>query len=97
MRRDSKDARERLLEIVENMPQMNKAAFYSDPLVEPLVEELHGRWARNSYRGEPVDYATDEEAEKLLELAKHYASMPSWRAYRIFIERTEGRGSGSRD
>lgn len=92
-----RDTREKLLEIVENMPQMNKAAFYSDPFVEPLVEELHSRWASNGYRGEPVDYATDEEAEKLLELAKRYASMPAWQAYRVFLERTEGRGGGGRD
>jgi hypothetical protein len=81
----------RILEIIENVPQMNKAAFYSDPYVERVVNELQQRWERANYEGEPIDYATDEELEKLYELALEYANMPEWKAYRLFIERTEGR------
>ena len=86
------ELKQRVLEIVENAPQMNKAAFYSDPYVEHVVEELQKRWAQADYKGEPIDYATDEELEKLYELALEYANMPEWKAYRIFIERSEGRG-----
>jgi len=86
------DTRRQLIEIVENMPQMNKAAFYSDPYVESLVQELHHRWASNGYQGEPVDYSSEEEAQRLYELAKHYASLPSWEAYKVFIKRIEEKG-----
>jgi len=85
------DVRRRLLDLVENMPQMNKAAFYSDPDVERLVRKLHERWARNGYQGEPIDYSSDDEASRLYELAKEYASMPSWEAYKTFIRRIEGK------
>ncbi len=84
------DQRQRLLDIVENMPQPNKAAFYSDPEVEPLVEELHQRWAREGYKGEPIDYATREEVKKLYQLAERYATMPQWQAYKLFVKRLEG-------
>lgn len=85
------NTRREVLEIVDNMPQANKAAFYSDPYVEQLVRELHERWARHGYSGEPIDYASEEEARELHRLAKRYASMPSWEAYRVFIERVEGK------
>lgn len=85
------ELKQRILEIVENAPQMNKAAFYSDPYVEELVNDLQKRWERANYQGEPIDYASDEELEKLYELALEYANMPEWKAYRIFIRRTEGR------
>jgi hypothetical protein len=87
---ESRELRRKILDLVDNMGQMNKAAFYSDPYVERLVEELHTRWAQNSYQGEPIDYSSDEEAEKLYALAKRYASMPSWEAYKLFIKRVEG-------
>ena len=86
------ELKQRVLEIVENASQMNKAAFYSDPYVERLVEDLQKRWAQSNYEGEPIDYATDEELEELYRLALEYANMPEWKAYKIFIERTEGRG-----
>ncbi len=84
------DIRRKLVDIVDNMGQMNRAAFYSDPYVERIVEELHRRWAGNGYQGEPVDYSSDEEATRLYEIARRYASMPSWEAYKIFIKRVEG-------
>jgi len=85
------DLKQRVLDLVENAPQMNKAAFYSDPIVESMVEELQSRWEKAGYQGEPIDYATPEELEKLYELAKYYASLSPWKAYRIFKERVEGR------
>ena len=88
------ELKERILEIVENAPQMNKAAFYSDPYVERVVSELQKRWEKANYEGEPIDYATDEELEKLYELALEYANMPEWKAYKIFIKRAEGGGEG---
>jgi hypothetical protein len=87
------DKKRAILELVDNMPQANKAAFYSDPDVEPIVEKLHERWAGSGYRGEPIDYASDEELSLLHRRAKEYASMPSWQAYKLFLERVEGKGS----
>ncbi|ABM81080.1 hypothetical protein [Hyperthermus butylicus] len=78
----------RILDIVENAPQMNKAAFYSDPYVEKLLEELQRRWEESGYQGEPIDHASDEELERLYRLALEYANMPEWKAYRLFLERT---------
>jgi len=81
--------RERILALVETAPQINKAAFYSDPYVEEIITELHSRWEGAGYKGEPIDYATEEELRKLLELAEYYTRLPFWKAYRIVKERTE--------
>ncbi len=77
-----------ITEIVDNMDQIRKAAFYSDPKIEPLVEDLHERWKENDYKGEPLHYAKPKELELLLDLAKHYATIPLWQAYKIFMERS---------
>lgn len=82
------DLKRRILRLVEEAPQLNKAAFYSDPVVMALVENLHERWRRAGYEGEPIDYATPEELERLYELAEYYTSLPPWEAYRIFRERS---------
>ncbi|MET1128941.1 MAG: hypothetical protein ABWW70_06455 [Thermoproteota archaeon] len=82
--------RDRVLDIVDRMPQLNKAAFYSDPKVVALVETLHRRWSEHGNLNEPIDYATEEELEELLELARHYASLSPWEAYKILRERSEG-------
>ena len=83
----SMDLKQRILRLVEEAPQLNKAAFYSDPVVMALVENLHERWQRAGYEGEPIDYATSEELERLYELAEYYISLPPWKAYRILRER----------
>ncbi|KSW12311.1 hypothetical protein CF15_06085 [Pyrodictium occultum] len=85
----------RILSLVEGAPRANQAAFYSDPYVSALVEELHRRWSRAGHRGEPIDFATREELMRLYELAEYYASLPEWKAYRIFMER-RGEAVGQR-
>ncbi len=91
------ELKERILSLVETAPQINKAAFYSDPYVEKLVVELHSRWEEAGHEGEPIDYATREELEKLLELAEYYVRLPFWKAYRIVKERTEKGGASQSD
>lgn len=82
------EKKEKILDIVDNMPSMNQAAFYSDPEVLDIVEVLHSRWEQNRYSGEPIDYASDEELEKLYRLAKYYSSLKMWEAYKIVQERS---------
>lgn len=91
------ELKERILSLVETAPQINKAAFYSDPYVEELIVELHSRWENAGHAGEPIDYATREELEKLLELAEYYVRLPFWKAYKIVKERTERGGSAQSD
>ncbi|BEP17631.1 hypothetical protein PYJP_09830 [Pyrofollis japonicus] len=90
------EIKERILSLIENAPQLNKAAFYSDPYVEKTVEELHRRWEQANYEGEPIDYATPDELNRLLELAEYYVRLPFWKAYKIVKERTE-KGSAKSD
>ncbi len=77
------ECKEKILLTVDGMPQLNKAAFYGDPTVASLVDELHQRWQRNGYQGEPIDYASEEELETLLEKAYYYSRLPAWKAYRL--------------
>jgi hypothetical protein len=86
--RDLERCRREILDIVEFMPSLNKAAFYGDPTVEDVLGRLHRRWEENGRAGEPIDYADSNELEQLLELARHYAGMPVWKAYRMFLERS---------
>ncbi|MEN3000070.1 MAG: hypothetical protein ABDH61_05810 [Acidilobaceae archaeon] len=51
-----------------------KAAFYSDPEVSRILEELTRRWEKEG-RGIPLDYATEEELEELYRRAMRYAFM----------------------
>ena len=60
--------------IEENKSPWVKAAFYSDPDVSRLLEELTKRWEREG-RGMPLDYATEEELEELYNKAMKYAFM----------------------
>ncbi len=76
---------------IERGHQWIRAAFYSDPEVERIVEALYIRWRENEHRGEPIDYANDEELELLYNLAKRYASMTPYEAYVVYMRRLEER------
>lgn len=76
----------RIIETVENMDQIRKAVFYSDPEVELLLENLYERWRLDNYRSEPLYYAKPSELEKILGLALYYATIPIWQAYKMFVE-----------
>ncbi len=79
---------------IEKGNEWVRAAFYSDPSVEDILNKLYERWTRNNNVGEPIDYATDEEVEILYKLAKHYASLTPYEAYTIYMRRVEEREEG---
>ncbi|MCE4624684.1 MAG: hypothetical protein F7C35_02310 [Desulfurococcales archaeon] len=60
-----------------------KAAFYSDPQVEPIMGRLVKAWRENGEQGKPLDYATDEELMILLHAARRYYTMDPRRAMAV--------------
>ncbi len=60
------------MSIEDNPDPYVKAAFYEDPDVMKIVERLYKRWEENECKGEPLDYATIEELELLVEKARRY-------------------------
>ncbi len=77
-----------IVELIEdNRESWIKAAFYSDPKVEHILEELYKRWERNSMQGLPLDYASQDEIEILRDKARHYASLSPAEAQRIALQR----------
>ena len=89
-RRRKRDEYIRYIEVhIERGNEWVRAAFYSDPYVEQLLEELYRRWRANNERGEPIDYATDDELEQLYRLARKYASLTPYEAYVIYMDRRE--------
>jgi len=75
--------------IEENRDGWVKAAFFSDPSVSRLLDELHARWSAAGCRGIPLDYASEEELEVLSEKAGEYASMSSSEAMAVVLKRME--------
>jgi hypothetical protein len=72
---------------IERGNEWVRAAFYSDPDVENILNLLYERWQASGGRGEPIDYATDEEIEALYQIARRYASLTPYEAYTIYMRR----------
>jgi len=47
-----------------------KAAFYSNEEAIGIVSELYRRWEANGMRGTPLDYASEEELDRLILIAE---------------------------
>ena len=75
--------------MLEAATPWHKSAFYSDPLVTRILEELYGRWEKANRQGEPAHYVTKEELDILYRKAKQYTRMPTWQAKRLVEERLE--------
>ena len=73
--------------IEEHTNQWIKAAFYSDPEVNSILEKLYDRWEKNDRRGIPLDYASIDELEILAEKATRYSSMSTSEAQRLVVMR----------
>ncbi|MEM1619307.1 MAG: hypothetical protein QXU52_00930 [Fervidicoccaceae archaeon] len=85
------ELRRELVELIEeSRDSWIKAAFFSDPTVANLLEELHERWAGSGGVGAPLDYAEQNELEELVTRARRYSSMSSSEAARLVIERMTG-------
>lgn len=47
-----------------------KVAFYSSEEAAAILTQLYDRWERHRRNGTPLDYATEEELERLLAIAE---------------------------
>ena len=64
--------RERLKRLLEVRDDWILAALYSDPEVSRINDRLLKRWREAGMRGDPLDYATDDEVRRLMAIAKRY-------------------------
>ncbi|RLG74474.1 MAG: hypothetical protein DRO12_06790 [Thermoprotei archaeon] len=69
--------REKLIREIEMYVECNpnvyaKAAFYGDPEVRKILEEVYRRWEESGQRGEPLDHATIDELRLLASRAARY-------------------------
>ncbi len=69
--------REKLIREIEIYVECNpnvyaKAAFYGDPEVKRILEEVYRRWEEAGQIGEPLDYATIDELQLLASKAARY-------------------------
>jgi lipoate-protein ligase A len=56
--------------IDENREPIYKAVFYSKPEVQSIMNRIMEVWERSGGEGRPIDYATIDELEQLLKIAK---------------------------
>lgn len=75
--------------MLEATTPWHKSAFYSDPQVTRILEELYRRWEEANRQDEPIYYVTKEELSILYQKAKEYTRMPTWQAKRLVEERLE--------
>lgn len=62
--------RELITLIDENREPIYKAVFYSKPEVQSIMNRIMEVWERSGRQGIPIDYATIDELEQLLRIAK---------------------------
>ncbi|MCI4396972.1 MAG: hypothetical protein JHC28_05375 [Thermoprotei archaeon] len=73
--------------IDENSSNWIKAAFFSDEVIEVIMEALYSKWESNMETGRPIDYATEDQLKIMLKKAQQYASMGQEEAMRIALKR----------
>ncbi len=78
--------------IEDNAIAWRKAAFYSDPRVEEIYSRLVREWEERGGEGIPLDYASIEELEALVAVAREYAFMSEARARALAMRRMGGGG-----
>lgn len=75
-------SRERLIREIEMYVDCNpniyaKIAFYSDPEVQRILENIYRRWEEAGQRGIPLDFATIDELKLLASKALKYKDASS--------------------
>lgn len=75
--------------IDENSSNWIKAAFFSDEMIEIIMEALYAKWEQNQEEGMPIDYATEDQLKIMLKKARQYASMKPEEAMRLVLKRME--------
>lgn len=63
--------KKKLMELVDlSLEPWRKAAFYSNDEAMEIVTQLYQRWEIQKRKGSPLDYATEEELDRLLLIAE---------------------------
>jgi hypothetical protein len=66
-----------IVSLIDDNTDVNvKAAFYGDPEVTRILDDLYKRWENNSNKNEPLDYATMDELKILIMKARFYYNNP---------------------
>ncbi len=84
------DLKRKVIELIdESHNQWAKMAFYGDPEVSTILENVYARWEQSGNTGYPIDYATREELEILASKAERYRNAGPEVAYAIVYGRNE--------
>ncbi len=84
------DLKRKVIELIdESHNQWAKMAFYGDPEVSSILENVYTRWERSGSNGYPIDYATKEELEILVSKAERYRNAGPEVAYAIVYGKHE--------
>ena len=85
---DREKMKEKIIEIIDkNKRNGPKIAFYSDPQVASLMNELYQRWESNDRKGIPLDYASDDEIKFLYNIALKYSNVSDDEAWIMYLSR----------
>jgi hypothetical protein len=80
--------KDRIVELIdENKRNGPKIAFYSDPRVSSIMEQLYSRLEANNRSGKPLDYASEEELKFLYNMALKYSDISDEEAWLIYMSR----------
>ena len=88
MKKDLEKKKNEIIRLIDyNQDNWVKAAFFSDEVVEVVMESLYNKWAESGEMGRPIDYASEEELDLLYKRAKKYASMSTGEAMNLALGR----------
>ncbi len=80
--------KEEIVRLIDfNQDNWVKAAFFSDEVVEIIMDNLYNKWSQSGEIGRPIDYATEDEVKVLYNRAKKYASMNTREAMKLSLSR----------
>ena len=87
---NTKALKREIIELIDNNPSpWIKAAFYSDPVVNAILDSLYKKWDENNRRGEPLDYASYDDLRVLHDKAIEYSRMSEDRARLLALRRLD--------
>ncbi len=82
--------KEKILNLIDDSRENGrKIAFYSDPVVANIIEQLYNRWEKNKRIGIPLDYADEKEIKILYNMAIKYSNISDEEAWALFMSRED--------